>query len=73
MNIFARNRRRRLRKPCQIQLNCGFPTDVSVVTCAATNCYFNRYYKGEITCDLKEIFITKNGTCQYYRPNEENQ
>ena len=75
MKIFAWIReRRRIRKQSQVlAMKYTFPTDVSIITCSATDCYFNRAYKGEITCDLKEVQIGKNGLCADYRARKESK
>lgn len=66
--------RRRIRKQSQVlAMKCTFPTDVSIITCSATDCYFNRAYKGELTCDLKEVQLGKIGLCADYRARKESK
>lgn len=40
-----------------------FSTDISEIKCFATQCFFNRSYTGECSCDLKVIDIDATGRC----------
>lgn len=37
--------------------------NISRITCFAEKCYFNQSYKGEFSCDLKNIEIDSTGQC----------
>ncbi|MPN46288.1 hypothetical protein SDC9_193873 [bioreactor metagenome] len=58
----------------QTQINVPvtlFSSEVSRVQCFETNCYFNRSYRSELTCDLKSVEIHKGGRCGNYKPRKE--
>ena len=46
-------------------------SEVSRVQCFETNCYFNRVYRNELTCDLKSIEIHTGGRCGNFKPRKE--
>ncbi len=48
-----------------------FSSEVSKVQCFETGCYFNRSYRGEMTCDLKTVEIYKGGRCGNFKPRKE--
>lgn len=58
----------------QTQINVPvtlFSSEVSRVRCFETNCYFNRSYCSEMTCDLKSVDIHVGGRCGNYKPRKE--
>lgn len=62
MNLFAWMKRKKPEQKITVQAT-AFSTDISTVKCFATNCFFNRSYSGECSCDLKEIDIDNTGRC----------
>ena len=48
-----------------------FSMKFSCITCFATNCFFNRYYRGENSFDLKELNIDDTGKCLGFTPRRE--
>ncbi len=70
MKLFNLFRFRMKQNPVKVPVTL-FGTDVSRVQCFETDCYFNRYYRGEMACDLKTVDIYKGGRCGNFKPRKE--